>query len=190
LGSINTQMVPTQGTNIGAAIRKALESFSKDEEKNKTIVIITDGENHEPEAIEAGEEANKAGIMINTIGVGSESGVPIPAITNGIISGYRKDKEGNTIVTKLNKDFLQELAGKANGIYVQATNADIGLDAILDKMAQLDKKQIESKMYTDYEDQFQWFLGLSLLFLLMEFFISERTSAFIKKLNLFGHVKP
>ncbi|MGZ3885509.1 MAG: VWA domain-containing protein, partial [Bacteroidia bacterium] len=189
LGSINTQMVPTQGTNIGAAIRKALESFSKDEEKNKTIVVITDGENHEPEAIEAAEEANKAGVMINTIGVGSENGVPIPSIVNGIVSGYRKDKDGNTIVTRLNKSFLQELAGKANGIYVQATNADIGLDAILDKMAQLDKKQIESKMYTDYEDQFQWFLGLALLFLIIEFFISERTSAFIKKLNLFGNVK-
>lgn len=189
LGGINTQMVPTQGTNVGAAIRKALESFSKDEEKNKSIVIITDGENHEPEAIEAAEEAAKAGIMINTIGVGSENGVPIPAINNGVVSGYRKDKDGNTIVTKLNKSFLQELAGKANGIYVQATNADIGLDAILDKMAQLDKKQIESKMYTDYEDQFQWFLGLALLFFTIEFFISERTSAFIRKLNLFGHAR-
>ncbi len=189
LESINTQMVPTQGTNIGAAIRKAMESFGKGEEKNKTIVIITDGENHEPEAIEAAGDAEKAGIMINCIGVGSESGVPIPALVNGVVSGYRKDKDGNTVVTKLNKTILQDIAGKTDGIYVQATNADIGLDAILDKLTQLDKKQIDSKQYTDYEDQFQWFLGLALFFFTLEFFISERVSNWLRKLNLFGHAK-
>ena len=180
LGSINTEMVPTQGTNIGAAIRKALEGFSKDIEKNKTIVVITDGENHEPEAIEAAEEAAKAGIIINTIGVGSENGVPIPVMQGGAMTGYRKDKDGNTVVTKLNKEVLQEIAGKTDGIFVHATNADIGLNAILDKLAQMDKKQIDTKMYTDYEDQFQWFLGLALLFLIVEFFISERVSAWFR----------
>lgn len=181
LSSINTEMVPTQGTNIGAAIRKALEGFSKDLEKNKTIVVITDGENHEPEAVEAAEEAAKAGIMINAIGVGSENGVPIPIMNGGVMSGYRKDKDGNTVVTKLNKEVLQEIAGKTDGIFVQATNADIGLNAILDKMADLDKKQIDTKMYTDYEDQYQWFLGLALVFFLIEFFISERVSDWFRK---------
>ncbi|HWY12793.1 MAG TPA: VWA domain-containing protein [Bacteroidia bacterium] len=186
LGGINTQMVPTQGTNIGAAIRKALEGFSKDLEKNKTIVIITDGENHEPDAVEAAEEAAKAGILINCIGVGSENGVPIPMVSNGVVNGYRKDKDGNTVVTKLNKEVLQEIAGKTDGIFVQATNADIGLNAILDKLAQLDKKQIDTKMYTDYEDQFQWFLGLALLFFILEFFISERVSNWFRK--FFAHI--
>lgn len=181
LGAINTQMVPTQGTNIGAAIRKALEGFSKDLEKNKTIVVITDGENHEPEAVEAAEEAAKAGVLVNCIGVGSETGVPIPMLNNGVIQGYRKDKDGNTVVTKLNKEVLQEIAGKTDGIYVQATNADIGLNAILDKLAQLDKKQIDTKMYTDYEDQFQWFLGLALILFIIEFFISERVSNWFRK---------
>ncbi len=181
LGGINTQMVPTQGTNIGAAIRKALEGFSKDLEKNKTIVIITDGENHEAEAVEAAEEAAKAGVIVNCIGVGSETGVPIPMLNNGVVQGYRKDKDGNTVVTKLNKEVLQEIAGKADGIFVQATNADIGLNAILDKLAQLDKKQIDTKMYTDYEDQFQWFLGLALLLFIIEFFISERVSNWFRK---------
>lgn len=186
LGSINTEMVPTQGTNIGAAIRKALEGFSKDEEKNKTIVVITDGENHEPEAVEATEEAAKAGIIINTIGVGSENGVPIPIMQGGQVAGYRKDKDGNTVVTKLNKEVLQEIAGKTDGIFVQATNADIGLNAILDKLAQMDKKMIDTKMFTDYEDQFQWFLGLALLFLILEFFISERVSNWFR--NFFNKV--
>lgn len=181
LGSINTQMVPTQGTNIGAAIRKAMDGFSKDQEKNKTIVIITDGENHEPEALEAAEDAAKAGIIVNCIGVGSENGVPIPMVNNGVVTGYRKDREGNTVVTKLNKEILQEIAGKADGIFVQATNADLGLNAILDKLEQLEKKQIDTKMYTDYEDQFQWFLGLALIFFALEFFISERVSNWFRK---------
>jgi tetratricopeptide (TPR) repeat protein len=181
LGSINTQMVPTQGTNIGAAIRKAMEGFSKDLEKNKTIVVITDGENHEPEAVEAAEEAGKAGILVNCIGVGSETGVPIPIMENGAVQGYRKDKDGNTVVTKLNREVLQEIAGKTDGIFVQATNADIGLNAILDKLSQLEKKQIDTKMYTDYEDQFQWFLGLALLLFIIEFFISERVSNWFRK---------
>lgn len=186
LGGINTQMVPVQGTNIGAAIRKALESFGKDEGKNKTVVVITDGENHEPEAIEAAEDAGKSGIMINTIGIGSENGVPIPLVNNGIVNGYRKDKDGNTIVTKLNKTLLQEIADKGNGVYVQASNADIGLDAVMDKLSKLDKKQIESKMYTDYETQYQWFLGLSLILLIIELLINERSSKWMKK--LFGNV--
>jgi len=192
LGGINTQMVPAQGTNIGAAIRKALEGFSKDAEKNKTIVVITDGENHEPEAIEAAEEAAKAGVIANCIGVGSETGVPIPILSNGVVQGYRKDKDGNTVVTKLNKEVLQEIAGKTDGIFVQATNADIGLNAILDKLAQLDKKQIDTKMYTDYEDQFQWFLGLALLFFIIEFFISERVSQWFRKFigNLINRPSP
>ena len=186
LGGINTQMVPTQGTNIGAAIRKAMEGFSKDLEKNKTIVVITDGENHEPDAIEAAAEADKAGILVNCIGVGSENGVPIPMVMNGVVNGYRKDKDGNTVVTKLNKAVLQEIAGKTDGVFVQATNADIGLDAILDKLAQLDKKQIDTKMYTDYEDQFQWFLGLALILFILEFFISERVSNWFRR--FFAHI--
>jgi Ca-activated chloride channel homolog len=149
--------------------------------------LITDGENHEADALESAATAANAGIMINTIGIGSDNGVPIPYIQNGVVKGYRKDKEGNTVITKLNAEILKQIAAKGNGVYVQASQADLGLDAILDKIDELDKAKIDSKMYTDYEDQFQWFIGLTLFFLLVEFFISERTSEWYKKLNLFGH---
>lgn len=186
LESIGPGMVPVQGTNLEAAITKAGESFSSDEGKNRAIILITDGENHQSEALEAAEKASKAGIMINTIGIGSLNGVPIPLIENGVVKGYRKDKEGQTVVTKLNADILKQIAGKANGVYVQASQADVGLSAVLDKISELDKAQIENKMYTDYEDQFQWFLGLALLFIFMEFLISERISEWYKNLNLFA----
>lgn len=192
LDGINTKIVPTQGTNIADAINKAVESFGKDEGKNKAIVVITDGENNEEaneSAVDAAESAAKKNIVVHTIGVGSESGVPIPNVIDGIVSGYKKDKDGNTVVTKLDSKILQDISAAANGLYVQASSSDIGLDAILNKIAELDKKQLESKMYSDYEDQFQWFLGVSLLFLLIESLLSERVSKLWKKLNLFNNAK-
>lgn len=192
LESINTKIVPVQGTNIADAINKAVESFGKDEGKNKAIVVITDGENNEDaqaSAVDAAEEAAKKNIVIHTIGVGSESGVPIPNIIDGVVSGYKKDNAGNTVVTKLDSKILQDISSASNGVYVQASSSDIGLDAILNKIAELDKKQLESKMYSDYEDQFQWFLGAALLFLVFESFLSERISKLWKKLNLFNHAK-
>ena len=187
LSSIGPGMGPVQGTNVSDAIKKASESFSNDEGKNRAIILITDGENHDSEAIQAAEEAGKNGIMINTIGIGSENGVPIPLIENGIVKGYRKDKQGQTVITKLNTNLLKTIASKANGVFVQASQADIGLGAVLDKIGELDKVQLENKMYTDYEDQFQWFLGLSLVLFFIEFLISERVSEWFKIINLFGN---
>lgn len=187
LEAIGPGMVPVQGTNLSEAIIKASESFSNDEGKNRAIILITDGENHESEAIQAAEEAYKKGIMINTIGIGSVNGVPIPLISNGVVKGYRKDKEGQTVITKLNVDLLKTIASKADGVFVQASQADMGLGAVLDKINELDKAQIESKMYTDYEDQFQWFLGLALILFLIEFLISERVSEWFKRINLFNN---
>lgn len=184
LNAITPNMVPTQGTAIGTAIDKAMESFGTDLGKNKAIVIITDGENHEDDAIKKAEEASKKDVVIHTIGIGSDAGVPIPVYHNGVPSGYRKDREGNTVVTKLNEKLLQDIAAAAEGVYVKASNADVGLGAILDKIAELDKKQIESKRYTDYEDQFQWFIGASLILLFIEFLIGERISRWWRKLNL------
>ncbi len=187
LSSVGPGMVPVQGTNLSDAIRLAAESFSNDDGKNRAVILITDGEDHEQEAIEAAEAAGKKGIMINTIGIGSPNGVPIPLIVNGVVQGYRKDRDGQTIISRLNASLLKDIAAKTNGIYVQATQADLGLDLVLDKVNELDKEQIESKMYTDYEDQFQWFLALSLFLFLLEFLISERASEWYKKLNLFGN---
>jgi Ca-activated chloride channel family protein len=187
LGSISPDMVPIQGTKLAAAITKGIESFATDDGKNRAIILITDGENHESEAIVAAEEAKKKGIMVCTIGIGSLSGVPIPLIQNGSVKGYRKDRQGQTIVTKLNAELLKTIAAKGDGVYVQASQSDLGLGAILDKISELDRQQLESKMYTDYEDQFQWFLMLALFFFVVEFFMSERASEWFRQLNLFGH---
>lgn len=189
LESINTDMIPTQGTAIGNAINLAMESFGKDEGKNKAIVIITDGENHEDDAVKAAEAAAEKGIMIHTIGMGSAEGAPIPLYRGNVKEGYRKDNEGNTVVTKLNEQMLQEIAGAGNGIYVRASNADAGLNNVINAIDKLEKKEFNSKMYSDYEDRFQWFIAAAVLLLFIEVLLSERKSKLYQRLNLFNEQK-
>lgn len=187
LESINTDLIPTQGTDIGKAIDMAMTSFGKDEGKNKAIVIITDGENHDQDAIAAAEQAVEKGVTIHTIGMGSADGAPIPIYKGNVREGFKKDKDGNTVVTKLNEPMLKELASAGNGIYVRATNSDAGLNNILDAIDKLEKKQFESKMYSDYEDRFQWFVAIALFILIIETLFTERKSKLYKRLNLFGN---
>ncbi|MEO6902503.1 MAG: VWA domain-containing protein [Bacteroidia bacterium] len=189
LDGIRTDLVAVQGTNIGDAIDLAVESFGKDDGKNKAIIVITDGEDNEAEGINAAKRAAEKNIVVHTIGMGSPSGAPIPTFKNGVKEGYKKDKDGNTIITRLNVETLKQIASAGNGIYVQATNSDTGLNSILNEINKLEKKQFESKMYSDYEDRFQWFISVAFILLLIEIFISERKSKFFKRLNLFGNEK-
>ncbi|HET6227451.1 MAG TPA: VWA domain-containing protein [Bacteroidia bacterium] len=189
LESISPEMIPTQGTNIGAAIDLSMESFGKDEGKNKAIIVITDGEDNESAGITAAQRAAEKGVSIFTIGMGSVDGAPIPIYVGGVREGYKKDKDGNTIVTRLNQQTLQDIASAGNGIFVRATNSDAGLTNILNEIDKLEKKQFESKMYSDYEDQFQLFIFIAFLFLLAEIFISERKSKLVKRLKLFENEK-
>lgn len=189
LESISPDMIPTQGTNIGGAIDLSMESFGKDEGKNKAIIIITDGEDNEADGIKAAQRAAEKGVSIFTIGMGSPDGAPIPTYVNDVREGYKKDKEGNTIVTRLNEQVLQEIAAAGNGIFVRATNSDAGLNNVLSAVDKLEKKQFESKMYSDYEDRFQIFIFIAFLLLLVEIFISERKSRLYKRLKLFENEK-
>ena len=189
LESINTDMIPTQGTAIGAAIDLAVESFGKDDGKNKAILVITDGENHEDDAVKAAEAAAEKGFTIHTIGMGSVDGAPIPLYKNNVREGFRKDKNGNTIMTKLDEHALQDIAAAGNGIFIRATNSDSGLNYILDAIDKMEKKEFESKMYSDYEDRFQWFIAVAFLLLLIETCITERKSKRYEQLNLFKDKK-
>ena len=113
------------------------------------------------------------------------AGVPIPLYQNGRKLGYRKDKEGNSVVTRLNEQMLKELASEGNGYYIRATNSDAGLNQILDELEQLDKAEIGTQLFTDYEDRFQYFVAIGLFFLILEFFVTERKNKLISNLKLF-----
>ncbi len=185
LNTIDTDIVPTQGTAIGAAIELANESFDFEHGGQKALIVVTDGENHEDDAITAAEEAREKGIKVYTVGMGTPMGAPIPIIRRGKQIGFRQDQEGNTVVSSLNEDMLREIAGAGDGLYVRATNASAGFESILTDLSGLEKSEFETTVYTDYEDRFQFFIGASFFFLLLSLLISEKKSKFNERIKLF-----
>lgn len=186
LSTIDSDMIPTQGTVIGDAINLSVKSFASKEKKHKVLVVITDGEGHEDNAVEEAKDAAKEGVIVHTIGMGSQGGGPIPIYQNNVLAGFRKDKAGSTVVTKLDEGALQEIATAGKGKFIRASTSDAGLNLLLDEVNKMEKKNFGSKMYTDYEDRFQYFLAFGLLLLLIELSISDRKSKRLSKLNLFG----
>jgi Ca-activated chloride channel family protein len=182
LSTVSTDFISTQGTSIAAAIEMGRNTFNnenkrgKNKERNKAIIIITDGEDHEDGAIEQASKASDEGIMIYTIGMGTQKGAPIPNFRNGRKIGYKKDKEGHTIITKFNENLLQSIAKEGNGVYARANNNKSGLKHILDEINKLNKTEIETQTFKDYESRFQIFIAIGLFFLLIEIIIEEKKS--------------
>ncbi len=186
LQNMNTDMMTSQGTAIREAIELAKTYYDDDEQTNRVLVIISDGEDHEGDAAEIAEEANEQGIRIFTIGVGNQKGGPIPIKRNGVVLNYKKDKNGETVITKLNEDTLKEIAKEANGVYINGSNTNDVVDTIKELLDKMDKKEFESKQIADFKDQFQWFLAFGIFFLLIDILLLERKTEWLKKLNLFN----
>lgn len=185
LNSVNTQIVPRQGTAIAAAINLAAKSFSPNGQANKAIIVITDGEDHEGDAVEAAKNAAEKGIVVHTIGMGLPEGSPIPIIKNGQ-KDYLKDRDGKVVVTKLNEQMLEQIASAGKGIYVRANNAQVGLNTLFDEINKMQKEEMESRVYSEYEDQFQYFFAVGLFLILLEFVILERRNKYLKNIKLFS----
>lgn len=182
LGSINTNVVPVQGTAIGAAINLAVTSFSQQEGVNRAIIVITDGENHEDDAIGAAKSAAEKGIKVYTVGMGTPKGGPIPT---GGTGNFLSDREGNVVITKLNENMLREIAVSGNGEYIPANNIRVGINTLIDQLEGLEETQLESKVYTEFENQFQYIALIALLILLIDFMVLERKNKLLKKIDLF-----
>lgn len=187
LNSINTQIVPKQGTAIGSAIHLAMRSFTPNSDKSRAIVIITDGEDHEEDAVAAAKEAAAAGIIIHTIGIGSAQGVPIPVTSDNGQKDYRTDYEGKVIISKLNEDLLRQIAAAGGGTYVRATASRTGLTAILDEMNKMEKQEIQMKVYSEFDEQFVYYAGFAIFLLLIDFSLNSRKNKWLqsKMKNLF-----
>jgi Ca-activated chloride channel homolog len=187
LSAINTNIVPVQGTAIGAAIELSAKSFDN-EMHSRAIIIITDGENHEDDPVKAAKTAADQGIKIFTVGMGLPEGAPIPDYdAYNRQTGFKKDRQGNTVITKLDEGMLQQIAATGNGVYVRASNAQVGLNRIFNEISKLEKTEFESKIFSDYESRFHYFIALSLLLLLIEILIFERKSKWLRKIKLFGN---
>lgn len=188
--TLSPDLVNLQGTAIGSAIDLAVETFTKDDTKSKALIIITDGENHEDDAVSSAKKASDNGIIIHTIGMGSAGGGPIPVYESGRISGYRKDRDGNTIMTKLDPEILQQIAATGSGEFVFADVADVNLSDLINKISSMEKEEYGTKKITEYDDKFQMFLLIVVIFLTTEFFISDKKNRLIRTLvNFIGERK-
>jgi len=187
LQQMNTDMLSSQGTAINAAIELAETYFDNEEQTNRVLIIISDGEDHFGEsAVRAAEEASEKGLRIFTIGVGDIKGGPIPIKRNGVILNYKKDRQGETVITRLNEENLKSIASQANGVYINGKNTNEVVETIRDILNQMDKTEFEAKEFADFKDQFQWFLAFAIGLLFIDIFLLERKTAWLKKLNLFN----
>jgi Ca-activated chloride channel family protein len=184
--TLSPDLINTQGTAMGAAIELAMESFSGDETKNKAIIIITDGENHEDDALGAAKKAAEKGILIHTIGMGTREGGPIPKYSGSKLAGYYKDASGNTVVSKLNEGMLQQIAITGEGEFVRSSTRDADLTRLVDDLSKLEKTEFGTTRYTDYEDRFQYFIAAALILLLFEILLSERKNKYLSSLKKFA----
>ena len=187
LQSMNTDMLTSQGTAIDQAIILATTYYDDQEQTNRVLFIISDGEDHSGEStMEAVEKATDEGIRIFTIGVGKAKGAPIPIKRNGVVESLKKDNKGETVITKLDETFLKDIADEGNGEYINGDNTEEAVEFIKEQLLQMDKKEFEAKQFAEFKDQFQWFLGLGLLFLFLDVFTLEKKTKWLRKLNLFN----
>jgi Ca-activated chloride channel family protein len=186
LQSLTTDMLSSQGTAVLESINLAKEFYDDENQTNRVLCILSDGEDHQIENQNITEIVKNSGITIITIGLGSTKGSPIPLKENDIVKSYKKDQKGDVVITKLNVDLLKNIANSSNGIYIDGGTTELVVQAIIERLKEMDKKEFESKQFVAYKDQFQWFLGFAILFLSLELIVFEKKTYWVKKLNLFN----
>lgn len=183
LESINPSLITKQGTAIGTAINLAIRSFTPQEGVGRAIIVITDGENHEGGAIEAAQKAKEQDIQVSVLGVGMPNGAPIPVEGT---NDFRRDRDGNVVVTRLNEQMCQDIAKSGNGIYVRVDNSNTAQKVIIQEINKMAKSDVETEVYTEFNEQFQSIAWIILLLLVIELFILERKNPLFKNIRLFS----
>lgn len=181
LDAIDTKMIKTQGTALSSALKTSIAAFPDESEKYKVLVIVTDGEDHEGEAISIAERAAKTGIVINTIGVGSVTGSLIPIEQDGRVNDYKRDKKGNLITTVLNESILKDIAKAGNGKFIRIDNNTDAGGNLISAIDAMEKKTFESHEYSDFEDRYQIFAIFSLIFMVIAFVIPTNRKIKVEK---------
>ena len=189
LQNASPDLVSSQGTAINEALELAKTYYNNDEQTNRFLVIISDGEDHQEETKQMAQNLSNDGVKVYTIGVGTEKGGPIPLRESGDLVGYKKDRKGETVITKRNAEVLQNIADIANGKYIDGNITENPVEEISSIMANAQKSEFETKQFSDYKDQFQWFLGIGVFFLLLDVFLFEKKTKWVKKVDLFNEEK-
>ena len=183
LNSIDPSLVPVQGTIISKAIELGINSFSSDTDVDKAVIIITDSEDHEGDAVRIAKRASDAGIMVNVVGIGSTEGSPIPE--SQYSNNYKTDTEGNIVVTKLNEDMAREIAQSGKGLFVHADNTNMAMNALEDELDKLQKKDMGSMIYSEYNEKFPVVAWMLLVVLIIEVCIFDKKNRLFKNVRIF-----
>ena len=186
LESLNTDMLSSQGTSIVEAIELSKGYFDDENQTNRVLCILSDGEDHEYDENQFISALRDSGIIILSVGLGSTKGAPIPIKENNIVKSYKKDDKGEVVITKLNDELLKKIATQSSGKYIKGDNTSLVVDEIINELKEMDKKEFESKQFVSFKDQFQWFLGAGLLLFLVNSIIFDKKTKWIEKLNLFN----
>lgn len=186
LQALNTNMLSSQGTALDAALDLSGTYFDDEDQTNRVVFLISDGEDHSEEGTSAAQRAANMGIRIFTFGVGTDEGAPIPIKRNGVVESYKKDMKGETVITKRNPVILQEIAEAADGEYVDGNDTQAVVDFVAETLKNMDKKEFEAKKFVSYKDQFQAFLFAGFLLILLEMFLFETKTKWVQRLNLFN----
>lgn len=187
ISSAESGLIERQGTALGSAIDLAAGAYSPNKSQSKLMIIISDGENHEDDAVSSAKEAADKGIIIYTIGMGNPSGAPVPRLDkNGNINGYMKDESGNTVISKLNAPVLKEIADIGDGEFVYASSGALDLNTIIDKISKMKKNKYGSKIFTDFDDKFQYFLFAAFILLVIELIVTHRKNRYLSALSDFA----
>ena len=189
LQNATPEMVSSQGTAINDALELAKTYYDNDEQTNRFLIIISDGEDHQEETKQVAQNLANEGVKIFTVGVGTEKGGPIPLRINGSMIGYKKDRKGETVITKRTLEVLQGIADASNGKYIDGNITEKPVKIISEIITNAEKNEFETKQFADYKDQFQWFLGLGLFFLIIDVFLLEKKTKWIMKIDLFNEEK-
>ena len=185
LQNASPDLVSSQGTAIKEALDLAKTYYNNDDQTNRFLIIISDGEDHKEETKQLAQNISNDGVKVYTIGVGSEKGAPIPMKINGSLIGYKKYK-GETVLTKRNSELLKGVANIANGNYIDGNLTDKPVKAIEKIIDNAQKTEFETKQFSDYKDQFQWFIAIGLLFLILDVFLLDKKTRWLKKIDLFN----
>ena len=186
LQSLNTEMLSSQGTALDSAIDLSGTFFDDEDQTNRVIFLISDGEDHSEDASNAAARAADLGIKIFTFGVGTNKGAPIPLKRNGVIESYKKDFEGEVVITKRNQKVLEDIANTTKGAYQDGNDTGLVLEFVSNQLKAMDKKEFEAKKFISYKDRFQPFLIAALIFLLIDLFLFDTKTKWIQKMNLFN----
>jgi len=186
LQNAGPDMVSSQGTAINEALELSKTFFDDDTQTNRFLFVISDGEDHEENSGKIAKEIVDLGIRTFTIGVGSNKGGPIPVKSKGKFLGYKKDNQDEVVITKLNVETLKDIAQNGEGKYIYGNKTSKTVEYVEELLLKADKKEFESKQFSDYKDQFQWFVGFGLLFLVLDVFLLNKKTKWVQKLNLFN----